>query len=349
MKLSEITTLLSRNLPQFTNGFGVEKGIASASYLNGVVTINSPDHGVKDDSYVSLYGIKEKYTFSSIERVPGELLATATTLLNNPVVLDHLKSSEQPPVEIAGAADPAYNGFKQLYFRETPKKFTYNLTEEPGSPSDTGYLLWSISQYNGLYKATVIDDDNFSYPVEKDLPIADVADGKFQTDFRIIGIADETKIETYYSEQEEDNLTIFVSLGDFVAFRSPWDVRDTVERRQGQYFSQSGQETFSIFLMIPSSNDDTGRSSRDLTEVLRPILFKCVLSYSPESGFFDEAESKIIFLNDGIHLYNGAYYAHRFNFTVNQTINPQDTTESLPDPYSAPFVDCEIYLGLKNG
>ena len=94
---------------------------------------------------------------------------------------------------------------------------------------------------------------------------------------------------------------------------------------------------FSVFTVRKSVDELTARASRDQAEDLAVFLFKALVGHEFESGLTGSNQMGVVYVDDGLELYNTAIYMHSFNFQQVADINTDDgvdpnALQAKPDP-----------------
>jgi hypothetical protein len=316
VKASYLIQYLKQTLPNYTTLFSDVLSITSLTYSGGLVTATTAvPHGLTTGNYVLINGALTPIDILSITN-DGHGTAHATTVHGQWHDFTNVWSTQ---CQIIGADQFEYNGIHNLtYANINRENFTYAITGTPVSPA-TGIikLLTNIAYgYNGTHQITVTDATHFTYPLS--VAVGSPAQGTItlQKNIRISGaISYERAIPESYTKQSANNNWMFVVIGDHSASRDLNSLEEAYRTaaRANELRTQVTQP-FSLYVVIPTSNDLTAITQRDAMEDLARLIIKTVWNLSIPSGYTDNETLLINFVSHGFIDYNHAYYVHEFKF-----------------------------------
>jgi len=343
MKAKDVILQLMARIPNYTELFTNKIQITSitSSGTTSTATTSIP-HGRSTGEIVNVLGAKSPIAISSMIRSGEEV--TCTT------VSDHdLTENYQDNVNIQGAAESEFNGEFPLIAVSNRRTFKLQ-TEDSGATSATGSPIAidaSSYGYNGLKQITVLNDTQFTYSIDKALPL-DAAGSPFMFyGYRITGSADIDQFLDAYSRQEINEFWLCVVLGDTVASKDR-DIQNdaTATRATGVALYQKLIQPISIYCIAPTTQQYAGRDARDDMEDVMSYLCRAVLGARFNTYLTASREFQTTFVSHGIHQYIGPYYVHEFNF---ESIAQLTYGDSVGEDFNVAFRDIDFTMGVDVG
>lgn len=339
MKAYDIIKQLQSTLPIYTNAFSDEFTITSLTSAGLIVTaITSKPHKLNNGDYVNIMGALTPNIITDLTNSDGVAYTTTTDWHD-------LTKGWQKNVEISDADQTEYNGTHELLEVPNRRNFTYKIEGNPTSPATGIPILWYEFPigYNGWHQITVVDENIFTYPLEREFGSPASGDIKMQTRARISGAVSLDRAFTSYTKQLNNNLWGFVIIGEMSANKDRQIYSDaTATFGHGEEYRQLIIQPFNIYVFAPATSDISARRQRDAMEDLIIPLNKSLLRFRFPTGFIENPYSGVIFSHHGFYSYDNAIYIHEFGFEMHGWITYPDTTK--PD-YNVAFRD--IYVDYK--
>jgi len=313
MQLSDIVTQLQATLPNYTGMFSDSVSVTYLAQSGGTATAAcSAAHGLQTGDYALVSGALAPNALASLTASGG--IATAKTA--NP---HDLTQCDGATVNISGANESLYNGSHKLLQVEDEYTFTFAVDlATPATATGAPQLNEDLAVgYNGRVAVTVVDTQTFTYAVSSSLPSPAAGIISAMTGIRITGVANMERLSKIYTEQEIGKSWLFAMDGGTTASRNRQVQNDAAYRYQpGQTFFQEIIQSVKLIAVLPATTDTGGRQAADAMEQLRAALFKALLGVQFESALSNGAQYGMTYLSDALADYNGAYYAHQFNFEI---------------------------------
>lgn len=329
MKGVYIVNRLKEILPKYTDDFSTIINVSSLTRSGTTITCTTTTaHGLSTNDYATIRGAKEPIALSSITFSNG--IATATASTDHELTDPSKYSPANLPlyVEIVGAS--GYNGVKELVSVPTNLTFKFKVSGSPSTVSG-GYLLLEDQEgYNGYKQITKIDATSFSYQTTGSM--LSPAQGTIQVSCltRIDHAPTPARIQQYYSTNSSDisQVWAFVVLSQNQAFKDDTIVGDSSSsnKKNESYWNTSMQQ-FNIYVVIPSTSSTLGGIFQDQAKTYLNPLLKCLANYIFVSDLKEEKTQPCQFIGDEADDYIEARYTHRFDFTVPNIIQTEDTAD----------------------
>lgn len=328
MKAIDIINRLAVFLPKHTDKLTTNVAVSSLTRSGTTVTVNtSAAHGLSIGQQANIIGAQTPLTIATLTRA-GIVGTLVTDNDHDLTENDYLRAD----VEISGATEAEFNGTFTILTVPNRKTVTFTMADSGATTATGTPLLLNgssvLQSYNGLKNvATVPTTTSFTYEIT-DLGQYSPASGTIsvRTQPRISGGISVERIIDAYTQQTQDQWWIFVVLDDVIASKSRHIDTDATDNLQkGTEFRQQIIQPFSLLAVGPAKSEIAGRSIRDDAEDLfRPIL-QSILFSKIDSGLFVQDQNPIQFVDHGFAAYNGAFYAHLFNFQATADITFDDT------------------------
>lgn len=325
MKMLDIVTQLKLILPRYTDKFTSIIPIYSIDSTNNITIINTNgEHDLLTGDEVILSGYSVSTYISNVSQ--DGLIFTFTT------AIDHdLTENWQETIDLSGFDSTSWNNTFNI--DSVPNRRTFKIQSTNTIPSLTGnenILENRMDGVNGHYAVTVIDSTTLritDYILE-----GTYSGGSLNTFPRIAGMVDLTRAHEHYTEQDTEDLWMYVTMNDANVSKDDNTYND------GRVDSFINSETrmqlvdgFMVYVYANTSNDIGAQVTVDICrdELLGPIL-KCVHGMRFDSGLLlTESIFKTIFVGHGTAYYNKAYYVHSFGFEVSMEVLEQDGVEPI--------------------
>jgi len=327
MKTTDIIGQLQAVLPQETDLFSSTISVTSITPSGTTATVvTSAVHGLSVGNSVAISGSESPVGITSITRVSTLVTVVTTT--------DHdITEGFHPTVTLSGANEAEFNGTFNLNTAVNRRTFTF-IVADSGPTTGTGTMLLEDPGdpigFNGLFTVdTVPTTTSFTYTLGKTLTVP--ADGTIlmHSSLRVTGAATvERAVSMYTKQSTQSDMWAFVVLDDGVVSKDRTSRNDALssigpggDRRQ--QFIQNA----SVYVFVKSTNDLSGRSSRDLMVDVRALLLKALIGVKFTSDLNAQDGSGMIYGGDGVEIYDNAIYVHRFEFQLLTSITNSDTVD----------------------
>lgn len=318
MKAADVVRQLRAVLPKVTDLFSEVISIASLTRSGTTVTATtSTDHGLTTGNSIVITGALTPTDISSLTFLDG--IATAETATSHDLTIgwESAKPSDNAQITVIGANEAAYNG--NHVFQEVPNrtKFTYPVSGTPASPA-TGspQLLEQFnSGYNGVHTITVTSTTTFTYEITQTPNSPAQGTINVYKGIRVTRAVNTQRIEEAYTKKSTNKLWAFVVLGDVISSKDREVESDaTTMIGAGTDIHHRLLTPFSVFVLVPDTNEIAGANARDLMEDIRPFLYKSLLGVKFNTGLSSQTKYGSIAEGDGFSGYSGAVYTHEFKF-----------------------------------
>ncbi len=346
MRAAEIISVLAARLPQLTGDFTDDIAVDSLTQSAGVATVTtSAAHGLAVGHQVAVTGAKTPITVSSFTR--SGTVGTIVTASNH----DYTEGY-QTVVETSGATEPEFNGSFPLLTVPNRRTVTVSMPDA-GSTVATGVPLLlngsNIYQsYNGLRQVLSVPSATtltVSAPSSAYSPAAGTV--LLRRLPRISGAVNFERALSAYTKQGAGKRWAFVSLGPVAASRSriiDSDAADNIQR--GNEYRQQLVHPVTVYVVSTVPGEYAARAVRDDMEDLLPVLCRCLLGYRPDSRLYVGAQSPLVFVGHDTIYYDGAVYAHGFDFSAVADLTFADTIGYSDD---VAFRDIRLDMGVDTG
>jgi len=322
----DIVGRLWENLPRHTPHFTKNVGIASVAMTGGTVTITTDaPHGLI--KYANVVGVSVPVEIASVTENAESLTIVTVT--------DHdLTKNNKENIVVEAVITGTVNETFIVISVENRREF--RVAKGAGIPAAGDFLQEQfISGYNGIKTITSVPTpDSFTYEIEQNLAVPNLAAGTVSGGHRISGAVTFDVAKAAYTKQGDNDFWAFVVIDDTSANKDRRGVNDSVSQRgTRQSFFSMIIEQFSIFLFIPNKGDTLqdvgGLIARDKAVEQRLPIFKSILGTKFSSNLSFQGQSSCTYVADGFYLYEGPYYVHQYIFQqVSNVTNPDTSVES---------------------
>ena len=341
---SDIINHLIKYLPQYTNLFNTTLNVSSLDVNNDLITINfESNHNLKTGDKISIHNALVNLDISQMTNNDG--IITATT------IQDHdLTQNWQNDIMIQNSDIPSLNGTFNVKTVPNRKTFTFenntDITTSIGNP-----LLienYSDNIINDFHTVTVISPTTINITIHNniytDINIENIL---VSTKIKISGGSNLERLIESYEGSANIDYWLFVVLDDYQtgkARSSPLDAVQNVATLNGWNIEQLAN--FSTYVFIPSKNEITGRTARDIAEMLRLPLYKVLIN----SHFNPQLTSSIPMSNitptvDNMAGYSKSYYIHQYQW---QQVNQVTNNDIFMNPTTKAFRNLNNKIFNKN-
>lgn len=346
MKAQDIVNQLAVILPSFVDDFTTQVAVTSLTRSGTTVTANTAAaHGLAVGEQSNITGAQTPITVTSIDRVG--IVATLVT------AADHdLTEGEGATVQISGATEAEFNGTFTLLTEPNRRTLTFQVADSGPTTATGSPLLLNGSNifqsYNGLQNVTAVPTTtSFQYEVT-DATLFTPAAGTIvaKSNPRISAAVEFERIIDAYTEQKINEAWLFVVLGDSLADKNRnIDTDSTDNIQNGNFFNQRLIQNIQLYVILPTSAEIAGRSSRDRCEELLKPICQSILGVKFAS-LVENTNNPLMITGHGIQAYSTAYYAHQYAFEATLQLGPTDIF--VPSDHVA-FRDMDVTIGLDVG
>lgn len=331
IKAQTIIAQMQQVLPTKTSLFSSANiSIASLSANSGIVTaITNTPHGLTTGNYITVVNAKTPIGIASAIFTPYPGIGNAGGIVTIITSSDHdYTEGFGFQAEIQGLIESEYNGTFDVISVPNRRTFTYEINTNPSSPATGSGLVLNIlsSGYNGYVPITVIDAVTFTYTAPVDLLSPAYGMPIVRAGARISGAISIDRIKQAYTKQAPNKAWAFVVLGDNYASKDRHISTDAVNTLgPGDAYRLRMICPFSVYVILPCTDEVAGRDARDTMEDVRVALYRTVLRVAFTPVLSEEAVYSCTALGDRYIDYTGAYYIHEFMFETVCDIIIEDT------------------------
>lgn len=327
MKTTDIIGQLQAVLPQETSLFSTTISVVSITPSGTTATVvTSSVHGLSVGNSVAISGSESPIGITSITRVSTLVTVVTTT--------DHdITEGFHTTVTLSGANEAEFNGTFTLITAVNRRTFTFTVANS-GPTTGTGTMILEDPGdpigFNGLFTVdTVPTTTSFTYTLGKVLTVPANGTILMHLSLRVSGAATvERAVEMYTKQSTQSDMWAFVVLDDGVVSKDRTSRNDALasiapggDRRQ--QFIQNA----SVYVFVKSTGDLSGRVARDLMVDVRALLLKALIGVKFTSDLNAQDGSGMIYGGDGVEIYDGSTYVHRFEFQLLTSITNDDTVD----------------------
>jgi len=313
MRASDVVQQLAASLPRFSDKFTTNKAVSSLTQVAGVATATSTAHGLTAGKQVNIVGAKVPIEISSLTRVG--VVGTLVTATPHDMTLGYSAT-----VEIASAVEANFNGTFAVLSVPTRNSVTFTIADSGATTATGSPVLLNgsnyLNQYNGLHEVlSTPTADTFTFAVPTAL--ASPAHGTISARAlpRVSAVLQEDIIVDAYTKQPASDVWAFVVLGDVTASKNRETETDAVSNLQrGDHFRVQLLQPVTVYVVIPSAQEQAGRSARDLCEELLKPLCQSLLMKKFDSLLTVGKKGPLQFVGHGFAAYHRAFYMHAYQF-----------------------------------
>jgi hypothetical protein len=333
-------------LPKHSNVFTANVSISSLTQTAGTATATTATaHGLAVGDQVNLVGVKTPIVISTLTR--SGTVGTLVTATNH-----DLTEGYSTEVEIAGATEAAFNGTFTILAVSSRTTVTFTMADSGATTATGSPLLLNganyLNQYNGLWQvATVPSTTTFTFTVPATLASPAAGSPVAKTLPRISAVVSEDIIVDAYTKQPQADAWAFVVLGDVTASKSRHIDSDAVSNLQrGDNFRQQLIQPVTVYVVIPSRDENAARAARDQCEDLLQPLTKSLVFKAFSTGLNVATRGPLNFVGHGFAAYHRAWYMHAYEFQQVADLTFEDTVGYDDD---VAFRDISLDMRLSPG
>ena len=347
MKAEDVIKALVARLPNLTDKFCDTAAIDTITSAGLVATaLVAAGHGRVDNELVTITGALSPITIVSVTR--SGAFATVVTATNHDLTFSdrEIARGNVQEVTLSGANEAEFNGTFEL--SSVIGRLTFIIViADSGPTSATGTVLVTgassaFAAYNGSFNITVLDANQFTYPVLASIPNDATGTPVLHSGHRITGAVTIERFLDAYTKHIKDHWWCVVVLGDVIASKGRQNTTDSTDQFvDGEHYQQSITQPFGVYLIAPTSHTIAARPQRDEMEDVTAFVMQSVLLAKFPSGFSALKLYRTTFTAHGFFLYNGPVYIHEITFEQNADLLFVDSVGN--DPHVA-FRDIELNL-----
>jgi hypothetical protein len=327
MKLLDVVRQLQLVLPKFTDYFSQTLNIVSITASSGIAVINSPNHGLQNNEAVTISNVANNNGIDSVSK-DGLVFTFSTT---NP----HDLTFNYPGYEnvtLDGFTDSAWNESFSLV--DVPNRLTFKVRSTNSLPTLTGdeYLEEvRIDGVNGRYSVNVTDDSIFA--VYGDFNDGEYSTGTVKTAVRIAGAVNIERAIDQYTQQQTDDLWMFVVMNDAVTSKNRNALNDaTATIAANEDIRTRLVDGFSVFIVKNVKDEIAAVNAVDIArhDLLRPIT-KSLFGARFDTGLSSSGDFAAILTGHNFVEYNRSWFIYQYNFefttdmVFDDSVDEQDT------------------------
>ncbi len=314
MKALDIVSRLTSTLPLRTNKFTNDVSVLSLTRTGStVVAVCEEQHNLKPGDVAVIVD-------SFVPIVASTLIRTGAVGQVALATNHDLTPTANKTVVFSGADEPEFNGTFNIISIIDDKTITFVMVDSgpllaTGSPIlENGESV--LHQYNGAYQVLEATSDSvFTFANSVAGPADPIGPIIARVKPRISATATVDRIIKVYTEQETDKFWMFVVLEDVVASKSRLIRSDAVDNlTRSTEFRQQIIQPFSIYVLIPTVESESGREARDDAEDLFRAICQSILFAQFPSGLYASELGAVQFVSHGTFNYDSAVYVHAFGF-----------------------------------
>lgn len=313
MRAADVVNQLAAQLPKYSDKFTTNIAISALTQVAGIATASSVAHGLTAGKQVNIIGAKTPLVISSLTR--SGVIGTLVTALPHDMTRGYSTS-----VEIADAIEANFNGTFTILTVPTRNSITFTMADN-GATVATGVPLLlngsnHLDQYNGLRAVIAAPTpDTFTFAVPSSLYSPARGTIYARSLPRISAVLQEDIIVDAYTKQPAADIWAFVVLGDVTASKSRQTDTDAVSNMQrGEHFRVQLLQPVTVYVVIPSAQEQAGRLARDTCEELLKPLCQSLLMKKFDSLLTVGMKGPLQFVGHGFAAYSRAYYMHAYQF-----------------------------------
>ncbi len=329
MKMIDIQNHLRKVLPSFDDNFNTMYSVDNATVLSGVMTINSPNHGLGINDPIIISNVSYKHEASLI----GKITPLRASLKADSDVDFGKRNDDKITLE---SNEAYYNGdFDLLEYDDNRLGFFIQVNSN--APSSTieeiNIIEYNLCSFNGEREVlSIIDADNFTVKTSG-LDGSILEGGSFYNPFKDIRINASVDIEDIMDRVKQGDLkghNLFITASASNISRDRNLKTDAPQRlEQGNSIQIDTWEEFSVFAIIDSQNSVDPVVDQDYCRnELKASLLSSLLAYQPPS-YTSAPNDYIYYDGDSLLTYNTATYIHQYNFGCTMKVNGSDAYEPM--------------------
>lgn len=341
MKAADVVKELRFRLPFYTDLF--TDNIAVDEITSSGLTANVKTtalHTLQTNDYAHISGCLIPNSIISLTQVDGIAYGEVSSAHD-------LTLGYHTAVQIIGANESQYNGIHNLLSVPNRKTFTFEIASgAPATATGTILLLEDLKRftYNGWHKITKVDDNNFTFELEKEIGSPAYGIPKLQIKPRITGALDLERARQSYTKQPPGKLWAYVVLENIAANKDRSEATDaTFTCTTMTSYRQLIIQAFHVYVFIPVTHKTSAAFARDDADDILVPLNHSLLRIKFSQPAFEEIISGAVFAGSNFGLDENSTYIHDFIYETTYNLTYQDTVD---DDISVAFRN--IYIDFKS-
>lgn len=330
MRAADIVLQLRNRIPQLTGLFTTDVRVRTITRAGTVLTVQCyDDHGLQSGRAVALTG--------AITRIPLTALSRSGTVGSLTTYMDHdLTELIAPTISISNANEAEFNGTFNVIAILNRRNITFEMADAgPTQATGSPYLLDAENVFRNYNMTFEVKDapSTSSFRLYEGNSNLYAPEGTIvaRARPRIASAVNPDRMMDAYSQKDEDELWMFVILGPVVASKNRAVGSDAVDNlNHGVEFRQQLLQDFSVYVVIPCSNEIGAANARDTAEDLFRPICRSLVGIAFDSGLYVGEQGRVHFVQHGPYVYNTAFYVHEYAFqqvvdmTYDDTVGPND-------------------------
>jgi hypothetical protein len=328
MKIADIVAQLSLILPKYTDLFSETLSVFSITASSNVATIvTAVAHGLSSGVATTLSDVTTLTPITAVSK-DGNIY-TFTTGSDHDLTfgdVNHLNAL------LSGFTDSAWNG--SFTITAVPNRRNFKVRSTNTLPVLNGNEVLEevrADGVNGRFAVTVVDPTTFT--IAGSFLDGDYLGGKVSTAVRIAGAVTVERAKEEYTEQNANELWMFVTGNDAEISKDRSSFSDAdATKPTGNDMRLRLLDGFTISLIQDTSGEVTAVDANDNMRdtLLLPIL-KSVNGARFPTGLSGSADFRVILQSHGIESYNRATLVYTYGFQFVMDLTDSDTVEPEDD------------------
>lgn len=331
MNYRDIVAQLQTELPKHETRFSDQIGFTSLIAVTTTVTATTTAaHGKTTGDAITITGVRVENPVTL--SVSGTTVTGTTSFDHDLTEFDGFGNKPDfATVTISGTNETEYNGTFNVVTVPNRRTFTYELPATPSGPP-TGTIILEedrIDGYNGRFIITVTGATTFTYGVAVAPPGLAVITGSATTHVktRISVAINADRIFEAYTKQPPSDIWLFVIPRDTAISND----RDLLNDATVSWMTGTQERriktivNFDVMVIFPATSQIAAAESRDDAEEIAVSLYKSIGGFKPSTTLAALNQFVVTPTGHGFGRYNGAIYAHLYNWQLIEEIINADT------------------------
>ena len=331
MNYRDIVAQLQTELPKFETRFSDQISFSSLIAVSTTITATTTvAHGKTTGDAITITGVRVENPV--ILSVSGTTVTGTTSFDHDLTEFDGFGSKPDfATVTISGTNETEYNGTFNVVTVPNRRTFTYELPATPsGPPTGSSILEEDLTDgYNGRFIITVTGATTFTYIVANAPAGLAIITGAAATHTKTrISIAiNADRIFEAYTKQPPADLWLFVIPRDTTISND----RDLLNDATVSWTTGTQERkiktiiNFDIMVIFPATTEIAAAKSRDDAEKIAVSFYQSLAGFKPSTTLVCPSEFVVTPTGHGFGSYNGAVYAHLYNWQLIEEITNADT------------------------
>lgn len=324
MKIADIINQLRGVLPKYTSYFSESVDVSTiiASAGEAIITTATP-HGLSDGVNIVLRSVSTETAINAVSK--DGLIFTFTTASDHDLTYGW---PDHEYISLSGFTDVLWNDEFKLV--AVPNRRTFKISSINTLPTLNGNeVLLELRQdgVNGRYSVVVVDPSTIS--ITGSFIDATYSAGSVSTSQRISGAITEMRALEQYTEQNLNDLWMFVIPSDAVVSRDRNSYSDALSTKSsGVDMRLRLIDGFTVLVIKNTSEDIAALTAVDICrhDLLLPVL-RSVNGVKFDSGLSNVGEFKTVFKGHNYVDYNRAYLVYAYDFEISMDLTDDDSVQ----------------------